>query len=136
MSAIDPVRLPPLHPLTTGAKMAVSCHKPFDWLIRAWAPAHGGNERLVEWILHHVGRMNSEGLEWWGFTYGGQPPYMGTRDLSSGLTIQRYVEPPDRWTKAAVDEGRIGPCYGPPTPLEIPEQGVVLAPILTQGVLL
>lgn len=128
MTYLDPVRLPPMEPLTTGAKAAVSCHKPSDWLIRAWAPAYGGHVRLVEWILYHVGRMDCAGLEWWGFTYPGQPSYMGGRDhaYESGLTIQRHTKPPDS-LRAAVDRGRIGPGYGPPTPLDIPEQGVVLA---------
>jgi hypothetical protein len=120
-------RRPPLRPRRVGSKIAVSCEKPRQFLIRAWCPAHSSPERPINWILHHLGRLDLADLEWWGFTYPGQPPYMGgTRDrtgLSSGLTIQRFVPPSHPWTLQSLDEGRIGPVYGEPEDLEIPERG-------------
>lgn len=126
MTSTSADRLPPLRPLTTGGKIAVSCHKPQVFLIRAWTPIWHPPDKLVDWILHHVGRFDLADLEWWGYTYPGQPPYMGDAgNCRSGLTIQRFVEPPDPWTKKALDEGRLGPAYGPPEDLDIPERGIV-----------
>jgi hypothetical protein len=114
-------RQPPLAPLTFGGKIAISCLRSRDFLIRAWAPRWHSPEVLVNWILHHVGRIDLEDLEWWGYTYGGQPSYMLARSnegLSSGLTIQRYVAPPS-------DLIEWGEGFGPPEHLEIPEKGII-----------
>ena len=121
-------RLPPLRPWRIGGKIAISCERPGEWLIRAWTPTSTAKpERLVDWICHYIGRMDMPGLEWWGFTYPGQPYYMrpAGSDWSSGLTIQSFVTPPDEWTQKLLDEGRIGPAYGEPLNLKIPESGVV-----------
>lgn len=123
--------LPPLHPLV-HRKAAVSAHKPGEWLIRAWCPrnvvgrAGLDAKRLVEWILHYTGRFDFDGIEWWGYTYTGLPAYMdGRYDWSSGLTIQRYIEPESATVRAAQAEGRMGWAYDKPDSLPIPEPGVV-----------
>lgn len=128
MTYTPPVRQPPLRPRIAGSKVAISCHKPGEFLIRAWAPLYGGPERLVDWICHYVGRMDMAELEWWGYTYYGQPAYMQTNAddrYRSGLTIQHFVEPADAFTRTMLDDGRLGPAYGKPHVLEIPEKGVV-----------
>lgn len=128
MTYLLPDRTPPLSPRLVGGKLAVSCHKEREFLIRAWMPLRCCRpERLIDWILHHIGRMDFDGLEWWGATYVGQPDYMRRADWSSGLVIQRYV-PPDGLMQRAQDEGRYGFGYGPPEHLEIPEKGIVQAP--------
>ncbi len=131
MTATRLDKRPPLNPTTVGGKISVSCEKPGVFLIRAWSTMWHRPEKLVGWICHHVGRMDLDGLEWWGFTYPGQPAYMGTGTIArahdSGLTIQRFIAPTDSWVVKAVAEGRIGPAYGEPEWLDIPERGVVLA---------
>lgn len=122
-------RVPPLRPSLAGSKVAISCEKPGQFLVRAWAPSWTLPDRLVAWILDHVGRANmAADLEWWGYTYPGQPTYMAVSRpdyCGSGLTIQRFVEPGDMTTQALLDDGRIGLAYGPPEHLPIPERGMV-----------
>ena len=115
-------------PVVTGTKMAVSCHHPHEFLIRAWAPMNYafGGEKLVDWILHHIGRINHDNREWWGMTYRGQPSYMGNvGTFDSGLTIQHFVKPTSDWAKKRLEEGKLDPCYGPLIDLEIPDRGQV-----------
>lgn len=120
-SVLEANRLPPLRPVIarTGA---LSCHKPGEFLMRAWAPFYSGDRyplRLVEWILHHVGRIDLTELEWWGYTYSGRPSYMGDDPLryASGLTIQRVVPRRFEWQTYAE--------FGAPIDLDIPERGIV-----------
>lgn len=123
MTALNPVRMPPLTPLL-GGKKAISCHKDREWFIRAWAPLHTNPTILIDWILYYVGRHNQAGLEWWGYTYRGLPDYMVSDwDYSSGLTIQRFVVPDSKWTQELLDEGKIGPAYGKVEQLEILDKG-------------
>lgn len=128
MTATNSVRVPPLRPLTSGGKIAISCHKPGEFLIRAWTTSWSKPSRLVDWICHYVGRMDMAGLEWWGYTYPGQPSYMQSNAddrYRSGLTIQRFVEPTDRTTAELLERGVIGPHYDGPVVLPIPERGYV-----------
>jgi hypothetical protein len=120
-------KMPPLRPFTTGGKAAISCEKPGEFLVRAWATTWTKPATLVDWICHHIGRMSFEGLEWWGYTYPGLPPYMdtGKRTYESGLTIQRFVPPCDSFTLRMLNEGRLAPGYGPPVDLAIPATGQI-----------
>lgn len=124
---IDPNQLPPLRPLRVGGKVAISVERPGDFLIRAWCPTRSTPDRLLDWILHHIGRRDFDGLVWWGMTYPGQPIYMSAREnwYTSGLTIQKYVEPRDKFTAELVERGTLGHAYGLPDDLEIPEKGAV-----------
>ena len=131
MTLLDQSPAPPLRPLRYPGKIAMSCHRPRVFLIRAWTVSYRSPNDLVAWICHHVGRLDMADLEWWGFTYPGQPSYMGGRRgaYESGLTIQRYVPETDTFLARGVEEGRYPLRYGPPEPLEIPERGIIVAPL-------
>lgn len=127
-TTLDPVRLPPLLPWVVGGKIAISCHKEREFLIRAWTTSRTNPTKLFNWILHYVGRLDLSELEWFGYTYSGQPNYMQldrTNIYTSGLTIQYFVEPKDNFMKRLLDEGKIGLDYGTPSNLLIPDKGYV-----------
>lgn len=125
---LDSIRQPPINPWVVGGKIAISCHKDRDFLIRAWAPRFTSHNEVVNWILYYVGRMNQSDLEWFGYTYSGQPSYMtrGEERYESGLTIQHFVAPkPGSIEESLLDKGRVGPSYGTAIDLEIPVKGHV-----------
>lgn len=86
------------------------------------------SDPLVDWITHYTGRMDLADVEWWGYTYQGLPFYMTPGydfSYTSGLTIQRFVEPSNPMMLKALDEGTIGPAYWEPEYLDIPVPGCV-----------
>lgn len=110
-----------------GGRIAISVERPGDFLIRAWTGSTQPPRKVLDWILYHIGRRDFDGLVWWGMTYPGQPIYMASREgfYTSGLTIQKYVEPRDKFAAELVERGTLGHAYGKPDDLEIPEKGIV-----------